>query len=142
VSHAFRVRDASWERDLDDLQELRRAVFVVEQDVPEALEWDDIDADCRHAIAEDDAGRVIGCARLLPDGHIGRVAVLADWRGHGVGDALMRHMIALARSLGYRRVMLNAQTHALRFYERHGFAAVGDEYDDAGIPHRAMERVL
>lgn len=142
MSDAFRVREATWERDLDALQQLRRAVFVVEQEVPEALEWDGIDTDCRHAIAEDDADRVIGCARLLPDGHIGRVAVLADWRGHGVGDALMRHMIALARSLGHQRVMLNAQTHALRFYERHGFAAVGEEYDDAGIPHRAMERVL
>jgi len=136
------VRDADWTRDLDALQALRRAVFVVEQDVPEAIEWDGIDADCRHAIAEDGAGGVIGCARLLPDGHIGRVAVVATWRGHGVGDALMRHMIALARSLGHRRLMLNAQTHALRFYERHGFAAVGDEYDDAGIPHRAMERML
>ncbi|MEP6941465.1 MAG: GNAT family N-acetyltransferase [Betaproteobacteria bacterium] len=139
---SFRVRDADWERDMDALKDLRRAVFVVEQDVPEVLEWDGVDGDCRHAIAEDDTGRVIGCARLLVDGHIGRVAVLADWRGKGVGDALMRHMIALARSLGHHRVMLNAQTHALRFYERHGFAAVGDEYDDAGIAHRAMERVL
>ena len=93
-------------------------------------------------IAEDAAGQPIGCARLLPDGHIGRVAVLASTRGQGVGDALLERMISLARELGYPRVIVNAQTHALAFYARHGFVAFGREFDDAGIPHRAMERTL
>jgi predicted GNAT family N-acyltransferase len=136
------VRLADWARDQAALREVRRAVFVVEQNVPEAQEWDGIDGDCRHAIAENTAGEPIGCARLLPDGHIGRVAVVAAARGQGVGDALLRRMIALASELGHARVIVNAQTHALAFYERHGFVASGSEYDDAGIPHRAMERRL
>ena len=140
MSDGFRVRVADWARDGHALRDVRHAVFIVEQDVPEWLEWDGIDGDCRHAIAEDSTGRAIGCARLLPDGHIGRVAVLAAHRGRGVGNALMRCMLALAAELGHRRVMVSAQTHALAFYERLGFAAVGEEYDDAGIPHRAMER--
>jgi predicted GNAT family N-acyltransferase len=142
VSNAYRVRLADWENDQSALREIRRAVFVVEQGVPDALEWDGIDGECRHAIAVTNAGEPLGCARLLPDGHIGRMAVLAMARGQGVGDALLRRMIALAAELGHTRVIVNAQTHALAFYERHGFVAFGPEYDDAGIPHRAMERRL
>jgi len=136
------VRLADWASDERSLRDIRQRVFMVEQGVSADLEWDGIDQDCRHALAQDGERRPIGCARLLPDGHIGRVAVLAEWRGRGVGDALLERMIALARELGHVRVMLNAQTHALAFYARHGFVAFGPEYDDAGIPHRAMERSL
>ena len=111
-----RVRLADWTRDRASLQRIRRAVFVEEQKVPEALEWDGIDADCRHAIAENASGEPIGCARLLPDGHIGRVAVLASERGRGVGGMLLARMIALAAELGHQRAVVNAQTHALAFY--------------------------
>jgi predicted GNAT family N-acyltransferase len=138
----FTVRSADWSCDQPKLKEIRFDVFCVEQRVPEALEWDGIDGDCLHAIAEDRDGRAIGCGRLLPDGHVGRMAVLAAWRGRGVGSALLDHLVALARSRGDARVMLNAQTHALPFYERHGFVAVGEPFDEAGIPHRAMERAL
>jgi predicted GNAT family N-acyltransferase len=142
VSGSCRVRLADWTRDRPILQQIRRTVFVDEQKVPEALEWDGIDGDCRHAIAENATGEPIGCARLLPDGHIGRVAVVAQARGQGVGGALLERMIALAAELGHQRVIVNAQTHALAFYERHGFVAFGAEFDDAGISHRAMERRL
>ena len=137
-----RVRLADWVHDQAALQQIRRVVFVDEQKVPEALEWDGIDGDCRHVIAETTTGQPIGCARLLPDGHIGRVAVLASARGQGVGDALLERMISLAVELGYARVVVNAQTHAVAFYARHGFVAFGPEFDDAGIPHRAMGRTL
>ena len=136
------MRLADWASDEASLRDIRRLVFMVEQGVAEELEWDGIDHECRHALAEDAEGRPIGCARLLPDGHIGRVAVLANWRGRGIGDALLVRLIELARELGHRRVVLNAQTHALAFYARHGFIAYGPEYDDAGIPHRAMERSI
>jgi predicted GNAT family N-acyltransferase len=142
MSDSFCVRVADWTRDERALKDVRLRVFVEEQHVPAALEWDGVDGKCRHALAEDADGYAIGCARLLPYGHIGRVAVLAAHRGRGIGDALMQCMLALAAEIGHRRVMVNAQTHALAFYERHGFVAVGDEYDDAGIPHRAMERDL
>lgn len=138
----FTIRDADWPRDELALRSVRFDVFCVEQNVPEALEWDGIDGDCRHALAEDAAGRAIGCARLLPDGHIGRMAVRREWRGEGVGSALLVHVIARARARGDAKVMLNAQTQAEPFYARHGFATVGAPFDEAGIPHIVMERAL
>ena len=117
-------------------------MFVAEQDVPVELEWDGLDPGCRHLLAEDAHGRPIGCARLLPDGHIGRMAVLAPWRGRGVGRALLRAMLAQAAASGFAMVRLNAQVQALGFYAREGFQACGDVFDDAGIAHRAMQLAL
>ena len=85
----FTVRVADWQRDLARLRAIRVAVFVVEQNVPEELEWDRIDPACVHVLAEDRTGTPIGCGRLLPDGHIGRMAVLSDWRGAGVGAGVL-----------------------------------------------------
>ena len=138
----FRVRLADWARDVDALRRIRHEVFVVEQQVPADLEWDGTDGDCRHALAEDAAGRPIGCGRLLADGHVGRMAVLAPWRGRGVGAALLGLLVEEARRAGQRRVVLNAQTRALGFYACHGFVPFGEEFVEAGIAHRAMERRL
>jgi predicted GNAT family N-acyltransferase len=142
MTDAFRVRIADWAADEAKLEAIRHEVFVVEQHVPAEIEWDGIDAGCRHAIAEDLAGHAIGCGRLLPDGHIGRMAVRHAWRGRGVGAALLESLILLARELGHRRVVLNAQTQALPFYARFGFAPCGPEYEEAGIAHQAMARDL
>ena len=139
---AFDVRRADWAADRDLLQAVRRAVFVVEQAVPEALEWDEFDAVSRHALAVAPDGAAIGTARLLPDGHIGRVAVLASWRGCGVGGALLQHLLDAARRSGLPEVKLNAQVRALGFYRRFGFVAEGEVFDDAGIEHRAMRLSL
>jgi predicted GNAT family N-acyltransferase len=95
-----------------------------------------------HALARDAAGRALGTGRLLPDGHIGRMAVLPQARGQGVGAALLRALMQAARDRGEREVALSAQTHAIAFYERFGFVVEGEEYDDAGIPHRMMRLVL
>ena len=84
----------------------------------------------------------IGCGRLLPNGYIGRVAVLSDWRGQGVGAAILTRLIALAQERGHKRVLLNAQTRAIPFYARLGFAPTGDEFIEAGIPHQTMMRAL
>ena len=138
----YRIRVASWMADGATLKSIRFDVFCVEQGVPEALEWDGIDAECVHAIAEDDAGAAIGCGRLLPDGHIGRMAVRPDWRGRGVGSALLEALVDIATKRGDAKAMLNAQTHAMPFYARYGFAAVGEPFDEAGIPHQAMEARL
>ena len=134
----FVVRDAEWARDESALRAVRQAVFVVEQHVPIELEWDGIDAHCRHLLALDDHEQPVGCARLLPDGRIGRMAVLVAWRGRGVGRALLRGMIARARAAGLAEATLHAQVHALGFYAREGFRACGPVFDDAGIPHRPM----
>ena len=138
----FAVRLADWRTDEAKLRSVRYAVFCVEQSVPEAIEWDGIDTRCVHVLAEDGDGRAIGCGRLLPDGHIGRMAVRAQWRGERVGSALLERLIALARDRGDPKVMLNAQTHAMPFYARYGFAAVGDAFEEAGIPHQPMEAQL
>lgn len=124
---------------------LRRAVFIDEQGVPEADEMDDRDAGAVHLLATVD-GRPMGSARLLTEGDtgkIGRVCVLSEARGTGLGAALMVEAVEIfARQPGISRVKLGAQTHALGFYERLGFAVTGPEYLDAGIPHRDMVRQL
>ncbi len=134
----FTVHDASWRDDLVALQALRREVFIVEQHVPESLEWDEADVQSTHVLALSMQGHPIGTGRLLTDGHIGRMAVLQPWRRHGVGSAILQVLIARARDAGREAVHLNAQIHALGFYARHGFIAHGVEFMDAGIPHRQM----
>jgi predicted GNAT family N-acyltransferase len=133
-----RILATDWRSDRQRLSLIRRAVFVEEQRVPEELEWDADDAGAIHLLAVDADDTPIGCARLLPDGHIGRMAVLQSWRGKGVGRALLQKALELARAQGHAIVRLSAQTHAAGFYRRHGFIAEGDEYLEAGIPHLAM----
>jgi predicted GNAT family N-acyltransferase len=140
----FHVQSASWSTpsDREALSALRLEVFVGEQGVPEALEWDDLDADSIHVLARDENSKAIGCGRLTPEHKIGRMAVDSAWRGQGVGAALLRELVARARALGWPDVALDAQVQALDFYAREGFVAEGDVFDDAGIPHQLMRLVL
>lgn len=127
--------------DLAACHALRRTVFIEEQNVPEADEMDDLDGDAVHLLATDAAARPVATARLLVKddiGKIGRVCVLADQRGTGLGSALMRAAIDALAVRGVRQVRLGSQTHAMGFYEKLGFVAEGPVYDDAGIPHRDM----
>lgn len=128
-------------RDIATCRALRRTVFIEEQGVSEADEVDDQDDTAIHLLATRN-GTALGSARLLIKGDtvkVGRVCVLADARGTGLGAALMQAAISESRTLpGIRKVKLGAQTHALGFYERLGFTAFGNEYMDAGIPHRDM----
>jgi predicted GNAT family N-acyltransferase len=120
------------------LAAIRRAVFVREQGVSEAEEWDGLDPQCVHALARDSNGTPVGCGRLLPDGRIGRMAVLRGWRGCGMGAALLRSLLEVARARGGPRPFLHAQEHAIGFYRRLGFVARGPRFLDAGIAHREM----
>src|SRR5262249_30225338 len=138
MSATFTVRRADWERDRESLRRVRTAVFVDEQSVPPPLEWDGLDDDCLHVLAEDSHGPPIGTGRLLPDGHIGRMAVIAAWRGRGVGGAILSELLCCAAGQGLTEVVLNAQTHAVGFYARYGFSAEGAAFLDAGIEHRRM----
>ena len=135
----FVVRPVNWIATRDKLRTLRRAVFIEEQRVPEELEWDDADERAYHVLAMDEKGEAIGTGRLKLDGQIGRMAVTKQWRRRGVGAAILRALVVLARKEGCSVVRLHAQTHALGFYAKQGFEAVGAEFDEAGIPHRAME---
>jgi predicted GNAT family N-acyltransferase len=138
----FAIVAADWHADGEALRTVRRAVFIDEQRVPEDLEWDAEDARSVHALARGPDGAPIGCGRLLPDGHIGRMAVVAPWRGRGVGDALLTWLMGAARARGDAAILLNAQVHAMPFYARHGFRPVGEPFDEAGIPHRVMRLAL
>ncbi len=130
-----------WENARAHAAPIRFAVFVEEQGVPREIELDALDKDCLHAVAFA-GGQAVGTARLLPDGHIGRMAVLKAWRGRGIGRLLLERLVEQARARGDRQVMLSAQAHALAFYRAHGFVEDGAEYLEAGIRHRAMRRRL
>ena len=131
--------------DLATCHALRRVVFIEEQQVPEAEEVDGRDHEALHLIAKNGV-EPIGCARILVSGEIGkigRVCVLRDHRGQGIGVALIAAALHVLRDLpGVAQAKLGSQTHAIGFYEKLGFRAVGPEYLDAGIPHRDMLRDL
>lgn len=141
----YRVDIVNWADAQASLRTVRTAVFIEEQKVPVELEWDGEDDHATHALARDAQGQAIGAARLILHGdlaHIGRMAVLQNWRGRGVGSALLQLMLAEARKQGATSVFLNAQTVAVPFYERAGFVREGTEFMDAGIPHYRMSRAL
>jgi len=136
------VIQVDWTTYAGRLRRIRTVVFVHEQNVPEHEEWDGLDDDACHFLALDSAGRDLGCARLLPTGQIGRMAVLARDRGKGIGEQLLAASVAKAESLGMNEAFLHAQTHAIGFYQRGGFVAFGNEFLEAGIRHRSMRRLL
>jgi predicted GNAT family N-acyltransferase len=138
----FSVRIVAWGPMQPVLQGIRTTVFVVGQDVPVEIERDGRDAECVHVVAEDAQGEAIGTGRLLPDGRIGRIAVLEPWRGRGVGGAMLRQLMREAKRLGHAEVYLHSQSHARAFYERHGYVVHGKEYLEAGIPHIEMRAKL
>jgi len=137
-----RIELMSWDEAREVARPIRLTVFVEEQRVPVEIEWDDEDAKSIHALAYDTQGAAIATGRLLPDGHIGRMAVLQAWRGQGVGGAILERLIEVARERGDREIELFAQTHAIPFYRRYGFVENGEVFEEAGIPHQAMRRML
>ncbi|SDA58719.1 Predicted N-acyltransferase, GNAT family [Janthinobacterium sp. 344] len=134
--HTIRLGD--WATLGPDATAIRFEVFVDEQKVPAEIELDDMDAVCLHAVAYDAAGAAIGTGRLLPDGHIGRMAVRQPGRGTGVGGAILTLLMDKARERGDAAVVLNAQTVAAPFYARHGFVQQGEQFEEAGIAHVEM----
>lgn len=125
-----------------ELYRIREQVFVREQGVPPELERDDADHSCTHVIARDASGQGIGTGRITADGRIGRMAVLREWRGRGVGDAMLAALIGHARQQGLTEVQLHAQAQAIGFYSARGFFPVGGRFREAGIEHQAMRMPL
>jgi glucose-6-phosphate 1-epimerase len=136
-----RIIIVSWGEAQVELAAIRRAVFIDEQRVPEELEWDGEDAQALHVLVTE-GDRPIACARMLADGHIGRMAVLAEHRGKGAGRLMLKTLLMEAERLRRGRVFLNAQTQAAAFYAKYGFNRVGGEFPDATIPHVRMEKTL
>ena len=132
----------SWEQAQPSAGPLRFAIFVDEQNVPSGIELDDLDASCVHAVAFDVDNKPIGTGRLLPDGHIGRMAVVKEWRRRGIGAEILEALMAEARKRGHKEVIVSAQLQAAEFYREHGFVAEGKVYPEAGILHQQMRKPL
>lgn len=138
----FHVEHVHYATHADAVRTVRDVVFVQEQRVPVDIERDALDPLCVHVLARDTGGIPIGTGRLAPDGKIGRMAVLREWRGRGVGVAMLRALVAHAEAAGLREVHLHAQVDAEGFYAAEGFLPRGERFEEAGIQHQAMQRVL
>lgn len=138
ISLALAETDAARQACFD----IRRAVFIEEQNIPEAEEWDRHDASCSHVLAQNEAGIPAGTARIIARdsvAKIGRVAVMPAFRGIGLGRDVMEFCLDQARAMGFHGAELEAQINAIAFYEKLGFTADGPEFDDgSGILHRYM----
>ena len=138
----FRVELKNWEEAREIAGPLRWSIFVGEQNVPEGIELDDLDAQCTHALAYTPDNKFVGTGRLLPDGRIGRMAVAKDWRKQGVGAALLEALLAEAKRQGHQQVVVSAQLQAAEFYRGFGFEAEGKVYKEAGILHQKMHKKI
>ncbi len=139
---SIRIVTGDWGNLREDAQKVRIEVFVIEQNVPVELEWDEGDEVSTHAVAYDQQGRPVATGRLLPDGHIGRMAVSQSLRGQGIGKQVLIALLDHARQDGHQELVLHAQTHAVPFYERQGFVVEGEEFIEADMPHRLMRKRL
>ena len=140
-SRQISVLKVPWNTHKTALQSIREQVFIIEQRVPKTLEWDGQDETSTHFMAINNDGDYLGCARLLPTGQIGRMAVLKKHRAQGIGASLLTAAIREGHRLGLDPLFLHAQRYAEAFYERGGFVAYGDTFEEAGIEHVAMRRV-
>lgn len=143
-----RIELMSWESARAEASRIRFKVFVEEQGVPRNIELDQRDPDCVHALAYQHE-KVVGTGRLLPReegecavAHVGRMAVLAECRGRGIGSRILESLLDKARERGEMQVALSAQVHAVEFYKNHGFQPMGEIYEEAGIAHRKMRRAI
>lgn len=134
-----KVKVGNWKELGDAAATIRFRVFVHEQGVCESEELDELDPLCVHAVIHQ-VGLAVATGRLCPDGRIGRMAVLKEFRDQGFGGQILRALITAASERGQHETYLHAQMHALGFYARYGFVAEGPEFEEAGIRHRAMRR--
>ena len=131
----FLIRSASWQADRARLEYVRRQVFIIEQKIPESEEWDDVDENSSHVLAFSKKRDVVGTGRLEPTGKIARLAVVGEYRGQGVGSAMLIRLVEEARQRGFDQVYLHAQTHALSFYKKFGFVSDEEIFSEGGVPH-------
>jgi predicted GNAT family N-acyltransferase len=138
LTNNFEVIRVTWASHEPQLRAIRQPVFVIEQEVEPDFEWDEIDAVAIHLLAMSN-NEPVGCARIINHRKIGRMAVLKDWRGHGVGQALLAEAVAICQAYGTKSINLTAQTHAITFYKQAGFVEISGVYQDANIPHVDMQ---
>ncbi len=134
----IKITHVQWHDAEKLLRVVRTVVFIDEQQIPNNLEWDDLDATAQHLLVTNDAHEPIACARLLQNGSVGRMAVLKAWRGLGVGSMMLKEAIEMHQQQGIQMITLSAQVHAIPFYEKAGFEVIGQPYLDADIQHVDM----
>ena len=138
MGNPFTVSLIGWHDGEPLLKSIREAVFIREQGIPEASEWDGLDESCRHALALSLQGDAIGCGRMLPDGHIGHIAVLPKWRKQKVGTAIVEALLDYARAQDYQQISVDAQPHYVSFYRSNGFVEQGEVFMDVGVKRIRM----
>ena len=131
------IKTVDFRSSFAEIEEIRTAVFIKEQHVPIELEWDGFDNDSTHILAYYD-NKPVATARLLNDGHIGRMAVLKEYRNRNIGQNMLKYILKLAKDKSMQKIELSAQEHAVAFYKKYGFSVTSDVYLDAGIPHYDM----
>jgi len=142
VLESLQIRLAPWETDHAAIRAIRNAVFTDEQGISAKLDFDGRDHECVHVLACLADGECIGTARMLPDGHVGRIAVHKQWRGKGMGTRLVEYLNGVAGDRGFSEIYLHSQIQAAAFYSRLGFETRGDSFMEAGIEHVLMVRTL
>lgn len=138
----MRIITSTFYESADVIRPIRDAVFGREQGVPRELDWDGLDPDCVHAVVLDEGGLPVGTGRMLPDGRIGRLAVLERFRGRGIGGRILCELVEKAREQGLACVYVHAQIQTVAFYEKHGFRTDAGEFVEAGIRHVSMIKQL
>ncbi|NBW80006.1 MAG: GNAT family N-acetyltransferase [Betaproteobacteria bacterium] len=135
-----------WDELSEAARQVRTQVFIQEQGIPESEEWDDMDALCTQVVAYNSQGEPIATARLLPSqsgtAKIGRMAVLLAWRGQGIGALMLQRLVQTAHERGDQEAVLHAQSQAQGFYAAQGFETRGEVFDEVGMPHIVMRRLL
>ena len=131
------IKTVDFEQSFSEIEEIRTSVFIKEQNVPIELEWDEFDNDSTHILAYY-KNKAVGTARLLNDGHIGRMAVLEAYRNRNIGKNMLKYLLDIAQAKSIALIELSAQDHAVDFYKKYGFTVTSDIYMDAGIPHYTM----
>ncbi|HSR01999.1 MAG TPA: GNAT family N-acetyltransferase [Methylophilaceae bacterium] len=139
MKQAFYIKQVAWSTHGAELRFIRESVFIKEQSVPVSLEWDGLDDDAKHLIAIDDENHTLGCARIVNQNNIGRMAVMQEKRGLGIGLSLLNAAVEHCRTQDQMLVKLSAQMHAVPFYEKSGFTITSAPYLDANIWHVDMQ---
>jgi len=134
------IKTVDFNNNFSEIEKIRTAVFIKEQKVPIKLEWDEFDEDSTHIIAYYN-NKPVGTARLLNDGHIGRMAVLKAYRNRNIGQNMLKYILEIAKKQSFKTIGLSAQEHAVEFYKKYGFMVTSDVYLDAGIPHYDMKYI-
>ncbi len=138
----YRIEPADYKVDFADLRAVRDSVFIIEQHIPADLEQDDKDPHSHHVIARDNHHHPVGTGRLTPEGQIGRIAVLHQWRNQGVGQSLLRALIERAQKQGLAKIILDAPPTATGFFQKFGFISEGEVFSVAGNELRRMNMQL